>query len=297
MIFRNSKSLVRPYLNKCCAAVSGFALCALSSSPLYAASQPPLQLAKSLDQDNIQIDLQGYWYAEKLDGIRGYWDGHQLLTRQGHRINAPMWFTQSLPDFAVEGELWIGRQQFERVSGIVRQQQADEDSWRDIRFYLFDLPHYPGTFNQRRVVLEQWVASINVLHVHIVAIYPFASTDVLQKQLSDWTGKGAEGMMLYRGNGLYQASRTDDLLKLKGYEDAEALIIGILPGKGKYQGMLGALLVENNEGVRFKVGSGFTDAERKAPPQIGTMITYRFNGKTRKGTPRFARFERVRTDE
>lgn len=301
MIFHNSKKVVRPHFSSFCTTVSGLAFWALSSCTALASGHsdnvPPLQLAKSLDQENLHVDLHGYWYAEKLDGVRAYWDGRQLLTRQGNLINAPVWFTQVLPDFAVEGELWIGRQQFERVSGIARQKKADEASWRDIRFYLFDLPHYPGTFKQRRRVLEAWVASANFLHIQAVDISPFLSADALQKQLSDWTEKGAEGVMLYRGDGLYQARRTDDLLKLKGYEDAEAQVIGRLPGKGKYQGMLGALLVENSEGIRFKIGSGFTDAERKTPPEIGSLVTYRFNGKTRKGTPRFARFERVRMDE
>ena len=274
------------------ALVSTSAIAATDSENL-----PPLQLAGSLDHADLKVDLSGYWYAEKLDGVRGYWDGQQLLTRQGNPIHAPEWFTQALPDFAVEGELWIGRQNFDYLSGVVRQQQADESRWRQVRFYLFDLPHYPGTFEQRRKVLEKWVASIAQPHIQAVALFPFVSHQALQQQLADWTQQGAEGVMLYRGEGLYQAKRSHDLLKLKGYEDAEARVIDILPGKGKYQGMLGALLVENNEGVQFKVGSGFTDAERIAPPQRGATITYRFNGKTRKGIPRFARFERIRLDD
>ncbi|WP_372742149.1 DNA ligase [Neptunomonas sp.] len=272
----------------------------LSSSGLAAANTdklPALQLAGSLDHADLNIDLKGYWYAEKLDGVRGYWDGRQLLTRQGNPIHAPEWFTRALPDFAVEGELWIGRQKFDHLSGVVRQQQADESRWRQVRFYLFDLPHYPGTFGQRRTVLEKWVTSIGQPHIQAVALFPFVSHQALLQQLADWTEQGAEGVMLYRSEGLYQAGRSDDLLKLKGYEDAEARVVAILPGKGKYQGMLGALLVENSAGVQFKVGSGFTDAERKAPPQMGTMITYRYNGKTRNGIPRFARFERIRLDD
>lgn len=271
-------------------------VCTSQVSAAEANILPPLQLAESLDKTNSQVNLNGYWYAEKLDGIRGYWDGERLLTRQGNLINVPQWFVQSLPNIAMEGELWIGRQQFDQVSGIARQHKATDTDWRSVSFHLFDLPQYPGTFEQRRIVLEQWVSSINAPHIKAVTIFPYKSQTALEQQLLSWTKKGAEGIMLYRGAGLYQAKRTDDLLKLKSYEDAEARVIEILPGKGKYKGMLGALLVENSNGLRFRVGSGFTDAERKTPPEVGSIITYRFNGKTRYGKPRFTRFERIRND-
>ncbi|SIS66321.1 DNA ligase [Neptunomonas antarctica] len=278
-------------------ALGTFTACSAWATVSEISNIPPLQLAESLDPDELHIDLKGYWYAEKLDGVRGYWDGQQLLTRQGNPIHAPAWFTQALPTIAMEGELWIERQQFDRVSGIARSLQADEESWRAVKFYLFDLPHYPGTYEQRRAVLEKWVASMAQTHIQAVDILPFSSSRALEQQLTDWTAKGAEGVMLYRGAGLYQAKRTHDLLKLKGYEDAEAQVVEWLPGKGKYKGMLGALLVEDKEGMRFRIGSGFSDAERQAPPDIGSTITYRFNGKTRYGKPRFARFERIRLIE
>jgi DNA ligase-1 len=281
--------------------LSAFTYLALNTyaSPVSAVdnnSLPPLQLAESLDKADSQTNLHGYWYAEKLDGVRGYWDGTRLLTRQGNVINVPEWFVESLPTIAMEGELWIGRQQFDRVSSIVRQHKAADSDWRSVRFYLFDLPQYPGDFEQRRSVLEEWVRTIHEPHIKVVNILPFKSKEALEQRLLSWTKKGAEGIMLYRGAGLYQAKRTDDLLKLKSYEDAEARVIDILPGRGKYEGMLGSLLVESSDGLRFRVGSGFTDAERLTPPEIGSIITYRFNGKTRYGKPRFARFERMRND-
>jgi DNA ligase-1 len=44
------------------------------------------------------------------------------------------------------------------------------------------------------------------------------------------------------------------------------------------------------------LGTGFTDAQRAAPPAIGTWVTYRYRGTTDKGVPRFASFLRVRED-
>ncbi|MCV6005392.1 hypothetical protein OFO99_38730, partial [Escherichia coli] len=51
---------------------------------------PPVSLAQSY-QDGI--DVSEYWYSEKLDGVRAYWTGQHLVTRNGNRIYAPDWFT------------------------------------------------------------------------------------------------------------------------------------------------------------------------------------------------------------
>ena len=50
------------------------------------------------------------------------------------------------------------------------------------------------------------------------------------------------------------------------------------------------------DGRRFRLGSGLTDAQRANPPPIGSLVTYRYNGLTSKGLPRFARFQRLRLD-
>ena len=60
--------------------------------------------------------------------------------------------------------------------------------------------------------------------------------------------------------------------------------------------MLGAIKVVLENGDTFKIGTGFSDAERRAPPKIGSVITYQFRGKTKNGIPRFASFLRVRLD-
>jgi DNA ligase-1 len=72
--------------------------------------------------------------------------------------------------------------------------------------------------------------------------------------------------------------------------------VGHLPGKGKYQGMLGALLVETEQGKRFRIGTGFSDAERRHPPPIGSILTYQYHGLTPKGLPRFSSFLRIREE-
>ena len=73
--------------------------------------------------------------------------------------------------------------------------------------------------------------------------------------------------MLHRADSLYHSDRSDDLLKLKPWQDAEATVIEILPGKGKFSGMMGALVVKDKSGHIFRIGSGFSDNERRNPPQ------------------------------
>lgn len=102
--------------------------------------------------------------------------------------------------------------------------------------------------------------------------------------------------MLHRGDAPYAARRSDDLLKLKPYEDAEARVLAHLPGRGKYAGLLGALLVERPDGLQFRLGGGFPDARRRKPPPVGSWVTCRYNGLTEDGVPRFARFLRVRDE-
>lgn len=67
---------------------------------------PPVMLANIYRADILLAD---YWVSEKLDGVRGYWDGEKMLTRGGERIAAPGWFTAGLPKILMDGELWVGR--------------------------------------------------------------------------------------------------------------------------------------------------------------------------------------------
>jgi DNA ligase-1 len=88
--------------------------------------------------------------------------------------------------------------------------------------------------------------------------------------------------------------RSDDLLKLKRFDDAEAIVIAHIEGKGKFSNMLGALVVTTPEAREFKIGSGFSDLQRRDSPAIGSTITYKYQGFTASGLPRFASFRRER---
>lgn len=267
-------------------------LCLLLCTPARA-QVPALTLANHYHRG---ISLADYWISEKYDGIRAHWTGRQLLSRQGIPIQAPAWFTHNWPATALDGELWAGRGQFAAVQSAVAQGAADDAGWRALRYMVFDTPAHAGNFTQRQRQLQRSVQGIAQSWVQQAPQWQLSSHDALMRQLRSLSQHGAEGLMLRRADSPYRAGRSDDLIKLKLFEDAEATVVGHLPGKGKYQGLTGALLVEMPSGQRFKIGSGLSDAERANPPAVGSTITYRYNGTHPSGLPRFARYWRLRSD-
>lgn len=270
----------------------GLALLASALSSWSNPSQPPPLMLSGVYR--LGIPVQAYWLSEKYDGLRGYWDGQRLLTRGGQTVQAPSWFTVGWPAVPMDGELWAGRGRFEQALSTVRQQTPNDEAWRDIRFMVFDLPAHPGPFTQRISAYQQLVAQLGQPWVQAVPQERVSHHADLMKRLDGMVRDGGEGLMLHHGEALYRAVRSDDLLKVKTHEDAEALVVGHLPGQGKYANSLGALQVQTPDGRRFRLGSGLTDEQRQNPPPVGAWVTYRFRGLHASGLPRFATFVRVR---
>ena len=268
--------------------------------PTWVGAAPPLLWLAQLYRPGLpHQSLADYWVSEKYDGVRGYWDGTALISRGGERIPAPAWFTQGWPSTPMDGELWAGRGRFSHAQSTTapnRQQPADDTAWRAMRYMVFDLPAHPGPFDERLPALQAAVARIGQTWVQAVPQQRVATDAALQALLQRTVRAGGEGLMLHKGSSLYRSGRSDDLIKLKTHEDTEARVVGHLPGQGKHAGRLGALLVEMPSGQRFRLGAGFSDAERASPPPVGSWVTYRFRGTHEGGLPRFASFVRVRLD-
>lgn len=267
-----------------------FLLCGLFS--LFAVADPlPLMLAQRAPAD---IDPTPYWISEKLDGVRARWDGQALRLRNGAVIAAPAWFTAPLPGHPLDGELWLGRGRFDELSGIVRRERPTDADWRAVRYMLFDLPGADGDFSQRLAHMQQLVEAIGADWIRAVPQQRLADHAALQALFNAVVAGGGEGLMLHRADAPWMAGRSDALLKLTPFLDAEATVLAHLPGKGRHRGRLGALEVVDAAGRRFRIGSGFTDAQRAAPPAIGAVVTYRYRELTPRGQPRFPVFLRER---
>ena len=239
---------------------------------------------------------QGFLVSEKFDGVRAVWDGQQLRFRSGREIVAPDWFVRALPQQPLDGELWLARGQFDRLSGVVRQQHAPE-AWRQVRYMVFDAPGQSGPFEARWQALQSVIeAAQQPWLLRVEQTYVDTAT-ALQQRLNAVVRDGGEGLVLHRADALWQQGRTQALFKFKPEPDDEAQVVSHLPGKGRYEGMTGALQVRTPDGKQFALGSGLSDAQRRNPPQVGSWVTYRYRDRTPQGVPRFATFVRARAPE
>jgi DNA ligase-1 len=118
----------------------------------------------------------------------------------------------------------------------------------------------------------------------------------LQRSLDEVTAAGGEGLMLHRADARYETWRSASLLKLKPLHDDEARVIGHVVGRGRHAGRMGALQVRSSSGLVFHLGTGFSNAQRDAPPAVGALVSYTHRGHTADGVPRFASFLRARSE-
>jgi DNA ligase-1 len=88
----------------------------------------PLMLAKNFDP--VTNDPTGWIMSEKLDGVRCFWNGRNMYTRNGNLFYPPAWWKDLLPkNLALDGELWTERDDFQKTVSIVRSQKKDEE-WK-----------------------------------------------------------------------------------------------------------------------------------------------------------------------
>lgn len=252
---------------------------------------PPMLLA---DRYRGGVDVPDYWISEKLDGVRAVWDGRVLRFRSGNPVPAPQWFLDGLPAEALDGELWLARGRFDELSAIVRRRLPVEAEWRRVRYMIFELPGAEGSFSERIERIRAVVAAAQRPWLAAVPQFRLPDEGALKKRLDGIVRAGGEGLMLHRASAPYETGRSTALLKYTPWLDAEATVVGHLPGKGKHAGRLGALRMEIADGRRFSLGSGLPDKLRQNPPPVGTLVTYRYRELTPGGMPRFPRYLRVR---
>lgn len=262
------------------------------------ASKPPDKIEVLLAQTwDDSIDPAGWWLSEKLDGVRCYWSGTRFYSRNGNQFLAPPFFTEKLPKtVSLDGELWMGRKMFQQCVGIIKRQdfkKYDMNEWAKIVYIVFDAPSIKKKFEDRLHYIYNLSEKIQSPYMRAHEHRKCKGMQDLLDELEKVEELGGEGIMLRQANSFYEHRRSNSLLKVKTFLDAEATVIGHKNGTGRCAGMMGALFVRADNGIEFKIGSGFNDDQRRKPPKIGSRVTYKYQELSNAGKPRFPIFLRV----
>lgn len=230
----------------------------------------------------------------------------------------------------LDGELFLkGATRFDETNSAVMKRSG----FPDINYVVFDdlfLAQGGVTYGERLERLRNrfhrpvHYGRVTVLCIEAWEVANSAAVETWEAQLLD---EGHEGLILRDPNARYKYGRSTRLeqgmLKLKRFEDAEAEVLGVEPlyandntaqrnalglterssrkaGKRKLA-KLGCLVVRDlKTGVRFELGTGFTDAQRRAlwkqrAKLPGQLAKYRSQPHGKKNAPRFPVFLGLRS--
>jgi DNA polymerase/3'-5' exonuclease PolX len=279
--------------------------------------------------DENCIPPVGWIVSEKYDGYRARWMGetnHVFLSRaQKEFSGAPDWYKLAMPEENLDGELWVGRENFQSM-GVVRKKAPDPKEWIPVKYLVYDIPDLDKPFSERLIILRKIVKENKAIWDEVKKTLPeelqiecplkmapqtvIESEEQMEEIYRTIIEKGGEGIMLKDPDSFYENKRSNYLLKYKPSFDEEAIIVDYKLGKGKYTGILGGFickpllnmdtyhLIDKDEQHEFSI-SGMDDEVRneyKETHPIGTVISYEHSGKTDSGKPRFARYMRKRED-
>ena len=267
--------------------------------PVVKSTAPPCLLAHKWEGE----DPTGWWISPKLDGVRAWWDGQKFISRLGNEYHAPEWFKEALPNMILDGELWIGEKRFQETISAVRKLVPTDSEWKNVKFMIFDGGWNSGDnistskpFEDRQEYLSYLPFDASNGRFELVEQVKCKGPEHLKEYLREIEAKGGEGVMLRKPGSPYESGRSNTCLKVKTFLDDEAEVIGYTDGKGKHKGRVGALVCKWN-GIEFEIGTGLSDEERRNPPAIGSMVTFRYQELTENKIPRFPSFLGVRNYE
>lgn len=253
-----------------------------------------LQKAKTYDKSQ---KIKNWMMSEKLDGIRAYWNGKNLISKNGNIIFAPKYFIKDFPNFELDGELWTKRNDFENIQSIVLDKTPSKH-WKQITYNIFEVPNAKGDFLTRLEKIKNWQKKNKNEYIKIIKQIRCKNKAHLDQYLNELIKKQAEGIILKNPNLDYFTGRSSNVLKVKKFNDMEGEVIGInynenTPEKSKFK----SLKLKLKNGVIFNLGNGFSKQERINHPKIADIVTFKYYNLTKFGKPKFASFLRIRKNE
>lgn len=257
---------------------------------LYAQS-PQLFLLKTYKDD---FNTTGWVMSEKYDGVRAFWDGQKLISRSGKLFTPPPSFTKDFPSFALDGEIWSKRGDFENIVSIVNTKNS-KDRWDALKFMVFELPAQDGNLFERLEVLQRYLTRHTATKIRLIRQHKILKKEDVKVYFDARIKDGAEGIVIRNPFVEYYSGRTKYAFKYKPFIDAECKVKEILKGRGKFSSVMGAVKCDF-DGQMITIGSGFDYEDRKAPPKIGTVISFKYYGLTALGNPKYPVYLRTRDD-
>jgi len=233
----------------------------------------------------------------KYDGVRALWDGAEVRSRSGKdTLVVPEEVREVLErefkGIALDGELYAHGVGFEAIVSAARTGGTPA-----LDYVVFDMPTSEGFEDRARHLRE--MLEEKYTRVVLAPCRQIENEFMLNTWMEMWTHDGYEGVMIRALGQGYEGRRTSQLLKWKQTVTARAVVMGIVPGRGKHEGRVGALWVRGvgrwgGVGTPWvcKVGTGFSDEERgkREGEWLGAIVTIAYQELSRYGVPRFPRF-------
>lgn len=252
-----------------------------------------LDIQKPKVYNENQHKINNWIMSEKLDGIRAYWNGKKLLSKNGNKIYIPKELIKNYPSFHLDGELWTKRNDFENIQSIVLDKTPTK-KWKEITYNIFEVPNQKGNFNQRIKVLKDWIKTNKNTNIRVIRQVKCKNKKHLNSYLKTLLDKKAEGVIIKNPNISYFTGRNKNILKVKKFKDMEGKVIAINYNiNNKFKSL--KILLKNN--IEFNLGGGFTNEEKINHPKIGDTVTFKYYGLTKYKKPKFASFLRIRKEE
>jgi len=234
----------------------------------------------AMDWDFETVNPRRWFWSEKMDGIRGYWDGSNMFSKEGNYINTPASIRSQLPDFPLDGELWMGRNSFYEC-----KRKMLTGDWSGVSYNIFDAPKFPGSFSERLQHLRSTIKQSEA--VKVVDMKQCSGIDQLWSLLREIVREGGEGIVLRKDGSPYIGGRSENLLRVKPlFMDVVQIIENeeMVEENGAF--VFKPALVRNSWGAEFRLFQRISEKRFRHFHDSNRSLVIAFNSVTTQGNPR-----------